>query len=245
MSERTPEEIWKVIEEQGKEDQALEDEIRAVMALSEEELKAELRAAGVDPAKVEKTAVELVKANPPGTGAAPAPASAPASASASAPLRVVERGGGGSTKGLGPGRRSRVPIWTAMAAAAAVVGLLLPGAGPVVVAWWNGGPQPAPGPSHIEGPPKPPQLTPVEQAALLRKEGLAACDEAQWLLCQQKLEEARKLDPQGDGTEIMFLAYQAIYQGLHPDAGYAKEVPAPGPAPRPKPVPKPQGSAAP
>ena len=123
--------------------------------MSDAEKDAELRAAGIDPRKVE-AGVEAALAEH--AGKAPV-------------VRIHAR----QAKW-----RSRTVLWLAAAAvvvgagsAAAVIGERLP-------------------PSHRHTP------TPAERAAPLREEAYSECARWRWFECEQKLEQARLIDPAGD-----------------------------------------------
>jgi hypothetical protein len=51
--EKTPAEVWKVIEDEAREDAEIEEALRQVASMSDAEKEAELQAAGTDPRKVE------------------------------------------------------------------------------------------------------------------------------------------------------------------------------------------------
>src|SRR5260370_38644508 len=95
--ERPPEEIWKVLEEQAREDEGFEREMKAVAAMSDAELDAELRRFGIDPGEAEKRAGEVYP---------PAVAARAGKRTAAATPNAAQR------------RRPRV-LWLARAAAAA------------------------------------------------------------------------------------------------------------------------------
>src|SRR5271166_5048225 len=111
MSERSPEEIVKLLE-----DQAVEDEMREVAKMSDADLDAELRQAGSDPAEVAS------RVKPPRRdlgGAAREERQRPATR---------------------PTRRAPV-VWAAVVAAAASLSGLFAWKGQEVAAWWKHEPQ--------------------------------------------------------------------------------------------------------
>jgi hypothetical protein len=56
MRKRTAEEILRVLEQQASEDAAVERDAKALAAMTDEELDAELRRRGMDPRELEKEA---------------------------------------------------------------------------------------------------------------------------------------------------------------------------------------------
>ncbi len=78
-----------------------------------------------------------------------------------------------------------------------------------VVAWFKGdntiGPYP-----EIEAAPAP------RPADDLRRQGLDACAESLWTLCEGKLDEARRLDPAGEADGRVKAARQSIDNARHP-----------------------------
>jgi len=59
MRKRTAEEILRVMQQQAKEDDAVERDAKALAAMSDAELDAELRRRGLDPRELEKQAEAL------------------------------------------------------------------------------------------------------------------------------------------------------------------------------------------
>ena len=154
-----------------------EDEAERVAKLSAEEVRAELRAEGLDPEQVPSAEDFLARAEAKAARRAAVPRLAP----------VVP---------LAPTRRaSRVPRlpWLVAAGFLLLLGGLAATEGGAIVAWLRQAPEPIL-PDNEKGPPP----TPHELADKLRDEANAACDGKLWGLCGDKLDEATKLDPAGD-----------------------------------------------
>lgn len=150
-----------------------EEELARVDALSSEELARELEADGIRPEDIPSVEVFLKKAN------------------------AVE-----PAVDIAAARSRRRTTWVVTLLAAAfgvavvVVGIR---SAPQIEAWWQGpakAPDRAP-PVHPAPPPSAPPTTLV-QAAALRDEARQACDEALWGVCEQRLDDARALDPDGE-----------------------------------------------
>ena len=120
-------------------------------------------------------------------------------------------------------RRRRRPRWVVPAIAAAVVlVLLLAWKRREVVAWLTGTPEPI-SPDRWDVPREP---TREERAETLRGEAFAACARSEWEACLVELDQAKELDPGGDGDPRVTRARDAIRQAPEPDAGAAdKPVP--------------------
>ncbi len=58
--------------------------------------------------------------------------------------------------------------------------------------------------------------TPHERAAALRDEGLAACGNQLWDTCEQKLNDAKELDPNGENEPRVVEARKTIARARHP-----------------------------
>jgi hypothetical protein len=215
----------------------LEDRIARAEKMSEAELDEELRADGIDPARVPSAeallakATELAEEKARGTvdhargwtyvekllaedGAAETRAVA-AAAPESAPRRAAKSP-----------RRMR-PLWLV----AAVPGLLLTGFalmnGAAIVAILRGE-DIRPDDTWLPWQPAP---TPAERAAPARAYAFAACEKQQWIACEAKLDEARGIDPDGESAPRVVEARAAIEA--------AKRAPAPTDGPKPKPRPPP------
>jgi hypothetical protein len=58
------------------------------------------------------------------------------------------------------------------------------------------------------------------KASLLRTEAYAACDRGAWVLCEAKLDEAKRLDPAGEAAAEVLAARRSSYLGQHPDGDF-------------------------
>jgi hypothetical protein len=186
---------------------AAEDELARIEGLSEAELERELAADGVDLSQIPSASELLAKATAAGS-AAPAPFVAVASV-ASAPGEVVE---------FAPRRSPRRASWVAWLAAAAIgAGVVIAGVAeaPVVVAWWQGPQVPPPAPTPA--PPAPP--TELARAVELRQEAQRACEAQSWTTCAKHLDDARALDPAGEGGEAVRAMRERIVLHTSPPMG--------------------------
>jgi hypothetical protein len=182
-----PHEAWAAIEAQADEDDAEDTELRAVAAMSDADLDAELRAMGVDPGEV--------------AGWAAAAREKPAEGELSAAVMVAPVGPRGVAESAAdPARRRRrlvLALATAGAAAAAggyVYGTRQPEPQPPVVPTVPTVPT-AP---KVPGP-APSDKAPVEMSASdLRASARAACDTKRWQECLALLDAAAAKDPAGD-----------------------------------------------
>ena len=186
MPELNPEEILKVLE-----DQALEDEIRDVAAMSDAELHEELRAAGVDPKSAHAAAQDVAR-------------------------RALRAGGEqppaeqGWVRAPPPTPRwALMPSWAALVAAsisAAAVGggtiyalgrLHHPDEPPIIIALdgsaENGG---------------------KALAQRIREQAIESCHSAQWQECVDSLTAARALDPAGDADPRVQAAWRSAQDAL-------------------------------
>jgi hypothetical protein len=57
----------------------------------------------------------------------------------------------------------------------------------------------------------------LRQAAQLRQDAVQACERALWLLCEEKLDEAERIDPAGERDTLVQSTRKAAHDGLHPD----------------------------
>jgi hypothetical protein len=95
----------------------------------------------------------------------------------------------------------------AVAVVAAVVAAL-------ALLWARGRRATAPAPIlPDEGTSAPRQPTPSE----LRLEALRACDQRDWKACEQKLDDARRLDPAGETDPAVMELRDRVQRGLHPE----------------------------
>jgi len=184
MSKRHPEEILAVLEEQ-----AAEDEARAIAKMSDADLDEELRRAGVDP--------EQALASAPAAPDAPAPAgSAPTSASPRSTSREH-------------GRRTRRSVaWTGAVVAAAGLAIVF---------------ALRPKDDRHEEVLAGHGRNSERAASELRDQAFAACDRAEWALCQTILDAAERLDPRGEDSARVVRARQAVRDALSRDASIPGE----------------------
>jgi hypothetical protein len=214
MPKRTPEEILKSIEEA-----AVDDEIARVLAMNDEERRAELRAAGFDIDEIHAEAdafhAKLI-GSPAKTGATP-----PQKAVAAHPIRatrpsrptpaVLATRTARTTPAAGPLPRPRTLFLLAAALSAAVsVAVSIPTA--LVVAQRVATPAAAP----VVAPPAASQreLVPAADVADLRRKSLEACEDARWVECLYGLDRARHADPAGDADPLVLLARREAAAGL-------------------------------
>jgi hypothetical protein len=165
------------------EEASTEAEVRRIDALSDDALDAELRAAGIDPAEAAKIGEDVL-------GPVPAPGNGGAASEAPARTRGAEAK---PTVDEAPGARRRVYWIAGFAAAAAVLGVLvaLPGGGPPI-----GSGQP--------------DTAALKEAADLRERAFGACDQGDWAACEDALNAARSLDPDGETAPRVVAARRAI-----------------------------------
>ncbi|HEY8039210.1 MAG TPA: hypothetical protein VIF15_05420 [Polyangiaceae bacterium] len=210
MADRKPGEIWKVLEEQAREDG--EAELPELPELDDAAKDALLREAGITPETVAKDVQELLGRH----GVAVKPEPAPE------PVRAVEGGGGKPVPSaavipLRPRRTAR-SVWLVAAAMLGLMAAILAMNTAAIVAWLS--PAPPGPPSQWAPPPQPPQPTPQQLAATLRKEAYAACAEGRWLPCAAKLDEARDRDQQGEDTPEVRAARKRIADAMNPDGSF-------------------------
>ncbi len=179
------------------EDMVDEDDFEDSANLSDEELAAELRGKGADPDRL-RASIDALLAE---AGALPVAPAAPAP-----PAKVVS---------LAAVRESRTRrLWPLLVAAALLLFVL--GGGAATVAYLQREPAP-PGPVPVPTAPPPP---PEEMAAnAVRKQAYDLCDRRAFGPCLDKLDEAAKLDPQGDKSQAVQQARAVANEGLHPDGG--------------------------
>jgi hypothetical protein len=177
MSKRTPEEILKAIEESE-----VDDEVDRILAMSPEERRRNLEAAGVDISKLHAEADALHDRV---QQASSAQEHEPATVGA--PKAIHGSGGNGAqvVKLPGPTRRLPRARWLALPAAAALAwGAVALTTGVTMVG---------------SGRPSPKNL---EAATTLREKAQAECAESKWKECVDDLNAAKKLDPYGEDETI-------------------------------------------
>jgi hypothetical protein len=174
----------------------VEDEAERIEKLSGDELRAELRAAGVDPARVpdgkelQRRLLARRKREGDGAGAQGGePAPTPRRANPVVPIR-------------------RWPRVAWLLAAALAVAILLALSGPAVVARFHD----EQGNTGEEAP----RPTRHEAAENLRDEAMDRCAQAAWSTCRDKLDEAARLDPAGESEPRVKKARADLESASHP-----------------------------
>ncbi len=237
-----------------------EDRLARLDAMSDEEVDAELRAGGVDPESVPSAEGILAKAAALAAGGASGVVDH-ARGWAFAERLLAEDGGekpatsGGARSAdyyLGKAAElarqeearekasslpSSLPKRSPRRRRTAWVAALVPAALVTIFAVMNGGAIAA----IVRGqevkstdtwfPWRPPPPTPQEKAASIRVEALAACNSQDWSDCEEKLDEAEQIDPDGESTKVVVKARAAI------DAW--RRTTDPGEKPHLKPTPRP------
>jgi hypothetical protein len=205
MPKRTPEEILKSIEES-----AVDDEIEHVLSMSDEERRAELRAAGYDIDEIHAEADafhERLLGSPAKTDAKP-----PQKPVAALPIRADRATRNNpAAPSVRPLPRPRTLFLLAAALSAAMsVAVSIPTA--LVVAQHVA----APAASPVVAPPAASQneLVPATDVADLRRKSLEACEDARWVECLYGLDRARHADPAGDADPLVLLARREAAAGL-------------------------------
>ena len=61
-------------------------------------------------------------------------------------------------------------------------------------------------------------LAPVDRARQLRAEGVGACEQALFAACEERLDEAKRLDPEGENDPVAQRARKSVREALKPDA---------------------------
>jgi hypothetical protein len=183
MSKRTPEEILKAIEESE-----VDDEVDRILAMSPEERRRSLEAAGVDISKLHGQADALhdrIQQTSGGQEHTLARGEERKRADGGGEKATHGGGGNGAQVVKLPGPRRRLPRarWLALPAAAALAwGAVALTTGVAIVG------QPSP-----ENP---------EAATTLREKARAECAESKWKACLDDLNAAKKLDPHGEDEAI-------------------------------------------
>ncbi len=184
MSKRTPEEILKAIEESE-----VDDEVDRILAMSPEERRRNLEAAGVDISKLHAQADALHDRVQQASGAhKPADSHEQGKPGDGGEQKATHRGGSNGAQVVklqGPTRRLPRARWLALPAAAALAWgavALMTG----VVSVGSGGPSPEN----------------LEAARSLRDKARSECTESKWKACLDDLNAAKKLDPHGEDEAI-------------------------------------------
>ncbi len=193
---RSPAEVWRALEKAS-----TDAEVGRIDAMTDDELDAELRAAGIDPADAAKIGVDVL-------------ATVPASSDGGVASGVPARTGGSEakpTRDEAPrGRRS--VYWIAgLAAAAVVIGVMVtrPSSGPWV------------GTGHPE------TEAALKKAADLRERAFGACDQGYWAACEDALNAARTLDPAGEAAPRVVAARRSIAAVAADGSGRPEKAPRP------------------
>jgi hypothetical protein len=190
MVKRSPEEILQAIEDAPLEDE-LDAEAERILAMTPEERRRELEAAGVDLGEVE-AAADAVHARMQGGVSEP-----PFEPRRAAEAPVVP---------IAHARRRHRSAWLAMAAAVVLlIGALGATEGGAIVAWFKAAPELIQPDNE-----RPKPFTPRELAGKARDEAEQACASELWGLCGDKLDEASQLDPAGDSEARVKQLRQAI-----------------------------------
>jgi hypothetical protein len=190
---RSPAEVWRALE-----NASTDAEVGRIDALSDDELDAELRAAGIDPADAAKIGADVL---------GPAPASGDGGVASRVPARTGVAEAKPAVDDAPRGRRRA--YWIAgFAAAAVVIGVL--------VTRPSGGPEVGTGHPDTEAA--------LKEAADLRDRAFGACDEGYWAACEDALNAARSLDPAGETAPRVVAARRSI-EAVGADAGRRFEKP--------------------
>jgi hypothetical protein len=179
-TKRTPAQIWKEIEKEARED----EEIERIASLSDAALDKELAAGGFDVEKERAEARAVVEELERGVVARRAK-----QVEAQARVRSLRP----------PSRQRPLALWVVAAAVAAtaagglVYALTHPGAPPSV--------PPVPAPSSV--PTEEPPSQRLIAAHDLRDHAFAECGASHWEECIARFDDARMLDPAGDGAPVV------------------------------------------
>jgi hypothetical protein len=190
---RSPAEVWRALEKTG-----ADAELERIDAMSGDELDAELRAAGIDPAEAAKIGEDVLGPLPASSNGAPPPLTPAWTGVAEAKPAVDEAP-----------RGSRRIYWIAgFAAAAVVIGVLVT--------------RPRDGPPISAGHP---DRAALKEAADQRDRAFGACDQGYWLECEDELNAAQSLDPAGEAAPRVVAARRSI-AAVGADSGRKPEKPA-------------------
>jgi hypothetical protein len=175
-----------------------EDEAKRIEKLSEEDLDAEMRQQGKDPARVPSLEQLLAKAK---VHAAKLEAERPRVAQA-VPLEPVR------LEPVPPRPTSRL-VWLLAAALALGVVVVAVARAPEIIAYFRG-PQITPDNERALPP------TPHELAEKLRDDARGHCAVGSWASCKGKLDEAARLDPAGESEPDVLRERAAIEEANRP-----------------------------
>jgi hypothetical protein len=198
MSRPTARQVWQQLL-----DEAGEDAIQSVLAMTPEQVEAELEGLGVDLAAERAKADRFLEDLASGAlDEAATAGTAPGGRDARSATVAVAQPAAQAPVGRRRRRGATLAIVAATTTAAAAAGVLLstahhaPGPSPAGTAPAPA-PVPAPAPSSSEAPDAPAPPDDVA-AAEWRKKALAACAAKKWSECLDDLDRARALDPAGD-----------------------------------------------
>jgi hypothetical protein len=182
---KTPEELWQQLV-----DEAGEEEIERAASISVAQAEKELAEAGFDVAAERARAEEFLRFRDK-EGSASAEKSSTEKSRAEKPSAEKP-----SAEASGLRVRWRRPARVAAFAGAALAVFCAGMNGRALAAWIAGQPV-QPGDVWL---PWKPARTPWQHAVVLRMEALDACAKQDWDTCRRKLDEARVIDPAGEGS---------------------------------------------
>jgi hypothetical protein len=193
MPKLTPEELLRSIAE-FPDDASMDEDVEAILAMTPEQIRSELEAAGYTRAELDAQAKKLLGRVPNTKPSATPVASPPATPTPTAePAKVVSLAS-----------RRRVSRWVFLLPVAAAFALVAI-EGPAVVAW-------------VTGEPENDRVThgydPIEHAGSLRHRAAQAIDAKAWSKALGLLDQAKALDPAGDATEEVGGMRRVAREGL-------------------------------
>jgi hypothetical protein len=208
--DRKPGAGWDLVE-----DLLAEEAIERSMAMPADERRAAMKAEGLDPERARVLANEALAKH--GFPTAPAEPGKPPTVVHLATAREKRR----------PAR----PAWVVWAVAAAVAAILATGGGAIVALNTPAPSGTTPAPPVPTGPPGP---SPEElaqrgraKAEELRKVAAAECAAEKWVACNAHLDDASRLDPQGDEARRVVRLRGKVVRGQILETIESKEAPAP------------------
>ncbi len=207
---QTPEEQWDALVRFGDAEEA-----RALAEMTPEQVDAALEAHGYDLDQVDLDS-EAFAAALLGDEAPPAdPPDEP---------RVVEAVDALPILDFAKERRERRPRWVVALVAAVAVLVLVAGTNVVMVLVEEPQAAPPDAPFIADPPPRVPVRSPEELAAEdLRRDAREACEGAAWSACVAKLDEAKRLDPKGEGEPAVQEERTRAAAGMKEEQGEKEE----------------------
>ncbi len=151
-----------------------DEELARIDAMSEAEVERELAALGIDAAEIPSAERLLAKT---------------AQRPSVTPLASAKRASRG---------RGSLVVWLVAAAFAAVAVVIAGTKAPAIVAWWKGPPMTSP---EADAMPELWVRSSLAHAESLRNEAARACEEGLFGACEQRLDEARALDKDGEAQD--------------------------------------------